>query len=240
MAQWKSAVPSREEQRDLKRSVIMREAAAAFRRFGFHNVSLDEVAKSLQISKPTLYTYFPTKQQLLFECHSLALDLGDASIDYASREGRTGLDRVVKMLDHYVRQLTGEMGEMTVLTDLHALTPEDRETIRKRRDGFDRVLRAWVREGMADGSIHKGDPTLTVMVFMGAVNWLHAWFSHGGPRGGDEIAEHFSRIFGRGIAADRPGGSGRGAPAGKPRRSARAAAGTSAAGAKSARLKRVK
>lgn len=211
MARWKSAVPSREDQRDLKRSLIMREAAAAFRRFGFHNVSLDEVTKSLEISKPTLYTYFPTKEQLLFECHSLALDLGDRSVEHANRVGRNGLDRIVQMLDHYVRQLTGDAGAMTVLTDLHALTPEHRDEIRKRRDRFDRVLRRWVQEGIDDGSIHPGDPALTVMVFMGAVNWLHAWFSHAGPRSGDEVAEHFSRIFGRGLAAEPAGRGDRGA-----------------------------
>lgn len=221
MARWKSAVPSREDQRDLKRSLIMREAAAAFRRFGFHNVSLDEVTKSLEISKPTLYTYFPTKEQLLFDCHSLALDLGDQSVEHASRIGKNGLDRIVQMLDHYVRQLTGEAGAMTVLTDLHALTPEHRDAIRKRRDRFDRVLRRWVKEGIEDGSIHPGDPALTVMVFMGAVNWLHAWFSREGPRGGDEIAEHFSRIFGRGLAAGPAGRGDRGGAPGKPERVSR-------------------
>ena len=240
MARWKSAVPSREEQRDLKRSVIMREAAAAFRRFGFHNVSLDEVARSLQISKPTLYTYVPTQQQLLFECHALALDLGDASVEHASRVGRSGRDRIVKMLDHYVRQLTGELGEMTVLTDLHALMPEHRDAILKRRDGFDRILRGWVSEGIADGSMHPGDPALTVMVFMGAVNWVHAWFSQDGPRGGDEVAEHFSRIFERGLAAGRTGRGDRASPAGDTVRSARVVPEPAARKRSATRLKRVK
>lgn len=210
MARWKSAVPSREEQRDLKRAALLREAARAFAKYGFHNVSLDEVARGLQISKPTLYTYYRTKQDLLFACHSLALDLGDQSMAYADEHGGTGLEKIVLLIRHYVCQLTSDLGEMTVLTDLHALLPEHRDEIRLRRDGFDRQLRQWVEQGVGDGSIAPYDPTIAVACFMGAINWLHAWYSPTGPRTGDEIAAIFSGIFGKGLSADGPEGRGAG------------------------------
>ncbi len=196
---WRSAVPSREEQHALKRRAVVTEAGRAFGRFGFHNTSLDDVARALHISKPTFYRYFKNKQALLFECHTLALDLGEESVAFAQRNGATGLDKVLLMIRHYVAVYASELGAVGIVTDFHALAPEHRRIVQKRRDRFDRILRGFVSEGIADGSIPPCDPRMVVSCFMGAINWVPVWFSSAGPRSGEELAEAFARIFATGL-----------------------------------------
>src|ERR1700745_1159419 len=61
---------SRERLRDreLKRDAVIRAAAREFNRKGYHNTSLDDIARRLEVTKPTVYYYITSKEQLLFEC----------------------------------------------------------------------------------------------------------------------------------------------------------------------------
>jgi AcrR family transcriptional regulator len=57
----------------LKREAVIRAAAQAFRQRGYHNTSLDDLAASLRVTKPTLYLYVPNKEAILFECFKAGL-----------------------------------------------------------------------------------------------------------------------------------------------------------------------
>src|SRR6202047_2544195 len=61
---------SRERRRDreLKRDAVIRAAAREFNRRGYHNTSLDDIAARLEVTKPTVYYYVTSKEQLLFQC----------------------------------------------------------------------------------------------------------------------------------------------------------------------------
>src|SRR6202008_2553502 len=75
MAHWKNASQTNDEISRLKRDAIIREAARIFSRDGFHNASLDDVARVLDVSKGTLYNYVRDKQEILFELVALEKDL---------------------------------------------------------------------------------------------------------------------------------------------------------------------
>src|SRR5690606_17722441 len=74
MATWKNAVPEAKAQFDRKREVLIREAAASFNRRGYYGTSLTEIAKKLGVTKAALYTYVPSKEELLYYCHDSAMD----------------------------------------------------------------------------------------------------------------------------------------------------------------------
>ena len=52
-----------------RRIDILKSAAAAFRRRGFHGASVDEIASALEMTKGNLYYYFKNKEEILFACH---------------------------------------------------------------------------------------------------------------------------------------------------------------------------
>jgi AcrR family transcriptional regulator len=65
----------------LKREAVIVAAAHAFRQRGYHNTSLDDLAASLKVTKPTLYLYVPNKEAILFECFRAGLAQIQASLD---------------------------------------------------------------------------------------------------------------------------------------------------------------
>ena len=57
-----------------RRIEILKSAAAAFRRRGYHGASVDEIASALEMTKGNLYYYFKNKEEILFACHEYSLD----------------------------------------------------------------------------------------------------------------------------------------------------------------------
>jgi TetR/AcrR family transcriptional regulator len=201
MARWNDAVLTRDEQYRLKRQAVIREAGRAFSREGFHGTSLEDIAKTLNVTKAALYHYVKGKHEILFECHKLAHDLGEEALDGATKEGKTGLEQLTLFLSSYIETLTGEFGSCVVLTDVDSLQADDRKAIIARRDKFDTRFRAIIADGIEDGSISNCDPKLADLLIMGAVNWIPKWFSPDGDRSGREIAEGFVSILVSGLSA---------------------------------------
>lgn len=200
-AAWKNVVLSRDQQFALKRAALLREAGRAFSAQGYHDTSLDDVAKTLGVTKAALYYYVKNKQEILFECHMQAQDLGDTALEYSEQNGRTGREKILLLARKYIELITGEMGSFAVLGEFDALDAENRTIIARRRDKFDRHFRRLVSDGIADGSIRTVDPKLTVFFFMGAINWMTRWFRPDGPLPGEEIAQHFADLLDKAISS---------------------------------------
>src|ERR1700742_4541028 len=64
---WRAS-RERQHDREVKREAVIRAAAHAFNHKGYHNTSLDDIAAALDVTKPTVYYYVTSKEQLLFEC----------------------------------------------------------------------------------------------------------------------------------------------------------------------------
>src|SRR3974390_1950895 len=59
---------------DATRVEILKSAAAAFRRLGFHGATVEQIASALHMKKGNLYYYFRNKEEILFACHQYSLD----------------------------------------------------------------------------------------------------------------------------------------------------------------------
>ncbi len=199
-ARWKSALPSQEEQYQLKRLALIREAGKAFSRKGFHNTSMDEVAATLNVTKPALYYYIKTKQEILYECHNYAIDLGEQARQIAWATSDKPLERLQILLKTYIELLTGTFGSHAVLTEpISSLEPAYRAKIVARLREFDQIFQSLLLDAIAEGSIPPIDHRLAIGFFMGAVNNITRWYSPEGRRSGPEIAEAFVNFIVHGL-----------------------------------------
>jgi AcrR family transcriptional regulator len=198
---WNVSIVDRAEEVRRKRRAVIVAAARAFGHRGFHNVSLDEVAVALNVSKPTLYNYFKSKHELLYECYNLALDFGDEVIREVQALDGTGLEKLTTFIKRYIAMLTERLGPAAVFYEFYSMRPNDREKIQRRRRGFDKIFRQLVSEGIADGSIASCDPKLAVFWFMGSITGITRWFDPNGELSGEEIANAFVAFIKNGLAA---------------------------------------
>ncbi|MBB5048077.1 AcrR family transcriptional regulator [Rhodopseudomonas rhenobacensis] len=189
MPRWENGFQTIEEIQRYKRYAVIREAARIMSRRGFHHTSLDEVAKVLGISKGTLYNYVEDKQEILFECHNIALDLGEYAAQVASEAGGRGIDKLRLLLRCYIIWMYGQAGIGGITFDVNALRPDDRSAVIKRRDAMDANLVALLEESAADGSIRSCDTKIAVFGIMSAVNGISTWFSPDGRLTIDQVAD---------------------------------------------------
>jgi TetR/AcrR family transcriptional regulator len=200
MSMWKNVVPAAEQQRQSKREALLHEAAAAFNKQGFHGTSLNDIAKKLGVTKAALYTYVPSKEDLLYFCHDWAMDGAFESLEHARGAGGTGLEKLRNTLQHYLEQMLMEGGAFVVLLEENALKPAHAKAIIKRRDEFEVALRSFVTEGIADGSIVPCNEKIAVFLALGALNWVRKWYSPEGAWSAQLIAESLTQMIERGLA----------------------------------------
>ena len=206
MAVWKNVVPAASAQYDRKREVLLREAAASFNRRGYHGTSLAEIAKKLGVTKAALYTYVPSKEDLLYYCHDSAMDTAMESLQKAREEGADGLQKLSITLRRYLELMLGEEGGYVVLLEENAMKPVHMRAIVKRRDQFELGLRALVEEGITDGSIVACNAKLAVFMAMGALNWSRKWYRPNGEWTGPQIAFALTQMLERSLSG-KPGAS---------------------------------
>jgi AcrR family transcriptional regulator len=197
-----SSAFDRDDQRNRKREAVLRAAASAFNRRGYANTSLDDIAATLGVSKPTLYQYFGSKQEILYRCHQLALDQGDQGIALAEVALGRGLDKLFIYLQTYMRGFFGEIGAGPVLADVDSLTPANRKKVVERRSRISAATTRFIAQGVKDGSIINCDPKLASLFALSVVNWMAYWYREDGPNTPDEIMSTFMVLFRRGLASE--------------------------------------
>jgi AcrR family transcriptional regulator len=202
----------RDAQRQLKRDAVLRVAASSFNRKGFANTSMDDVAKTLGISKPTLYQYFERKEDILYECHELSMRHAEACLAIATDSEGSGLEKLLLFFRGYIGGLLGELGSCPVLTNVDSLSPDRREEVVERRAQISAAARAFITTGIEDGSVVHCSPALGALFTLGAVNWIPLWYREDGASTPDEIVEAFMGFL-RASLTSAPHNGGTGQPA---------------------------
>ena len=187
----------RDRQFSAKRKSVILAAAQAFRRQGYHNTNMAAIADALDLTRPALYYYVKNKEEILFESHLIAYDAMDDILARPRGANQSGLDQLYDVFYAFVLLLT-ESG-VSLLTDVGSLTGAWKSDVLKRRALIEDQVAKLVKRGQKDGSIRQSDPRMMVFFFMGALNWLNAWYDASGNMSGPEIAESFAQQMKNGL-----------------------------------------
>lgn len=178
----------RKRERGHKRDAVLAAAVKSFNEIGFHATSLDDVAASLNVTKPTIYYYFATKDEILFECVQRGLESIRIAAEAVEAVNGTGLERLSALMRDYAVIMTRDFGMCVIRTADHELSPESRQKFRALKREIDQTIRRVVEAGMADGSIAEADVRLTTFAVTGALNWIAKWYDPSGELTAEEIA----------------------------------------------------
>ena len=186
-----------------KREAILATAAQLFLEKSYARTSLNDVAERLSITKPAIYHYFRSKEQILVECYRLGTALIGETLDQIAAHCGTGIEKVAAFISSYANVMTVNFGRCVMRLDEGDLSGDARAEIRASKRKIDRRLRSFVQEGIDDGSIAPCDPKLAAFSIAGALNWICMWYEPGGPLSPEEIATQFARTLTQGLARER-------------------------------------
>jgi AcrR family transcriptional regulator len=196
---------TRRRARDEKREAVLRTAVALFLEQGYHRTTLNDVAERLNVTKPALYNYFRSKDEILFECWAIGNERVDDCITEIAAGGGTGLAKLRKLIVRYAEVMTTDYGKSLVRFDVRDLTEHNRKVVNTAKRKIDRAFRAYITDGIADGTIGPCDPKLAAFAVAGSLNWIGHWFQPGGLMTAGAIAEQFAIRLTDGMATTSTG-----------------------------------
>jgi AcrR family transcriptional regulator len=195
---WRAS-RERAREREVKREAVIRAAAHAFNRKGYHNTSLDDIAAALEVTKPTVYYYVQNKEQLLFECFVAGVEQIRAAFREVKQLEVPARERLNAVLRHYGEAVASEFGWCMVRAEEQDLSPSMSSHIKALKSEIDQGIRRLIREGIQDGSIHPCDPKMTAFALAGALNWIAHWYRENQSMTGAQIADAFVTVFENGL-----------------------------------------
>ncbi len=187
-----------------KRDAVLRTAARLFNENGFHATSLDDVAERLNVTKPTLYYYVKSKDEILFDCVHAGLDLVRAGIAEAGRSGGSALDKLRACMRAYADVVTQDFGMCVIRVGEDPLPLARRRKLRQLKAQIDLEFRKLIEQGIAEGSLEPCDPKLAAFMLAGALSWIGRWYRPDGELTPDELAERCIAMLLNGVVRRAP------------------------------------
>lgn len=179
----------------LKRDRIVSAAVDLFYRQGYAGTTLDEVAKALGMTKPFIYQYFGSKNDLLAEICSRAIrHANDALNRLLSQQGSPG-DKLFAIVREFILSVLNNQANAVIYSrEETELAPKDRELIRQLRRDFDRRVVALLEEGVGRGEFAIADVRVASFAIASMVGWAPVWFRAGGRLTKEEAADRMAAL----------------------------------------------
>jgi len=184
---------------EARRLDILRAAARVFRRLGVSATGMREIAEEADLSPGNLYYYFSGKDEILQFCQERTLERLQGAVKTARAIPGSWAGRLRSVLSAHVHCTLDELEGATAHLEIEALPEDMRSGVVRKRDAYERAVRALVADGVKAGEFAPADPALVTRAMLGAVNWTARWYRHDGPQSVAEIADSLSDYLVRGL-----------------------------------------
>lgn len=181
---------------DAQRRRVLSQSAAIFSRRGFRATSMNEIAAAVGLSKPTLYHYFRSKEELLVRIYSDVLDesleMGRETVAAAP----TPFDAIHDLIASRVAYTCHNQALLKVcFEEEHELPARLSAEVLNRRHAFeDLFLDALHAHLEQHPEVPIGmTPKVYVNMCLGAANWCYKWYRPEGPATPEELGRQIAR-----------------------------------------------
>ncbi len=159
---------------------------------------MNDVAAALKLSKGGLYHHFQSKDEILYNIMSHAMDITEGRVINVVRR----IDGVEERLRTLIRLhiqvvLSPEDREITVmLHENHPLSPALRRKINGRKKDYLHFVENLVAEVQRKrNSPSPVTPRAAAFALVGMINWIYQWYKPDGPLTGEAIVQQYTDIF---------------------------------------------
>jgi AcrR family transcriptional regulator len=173
---------SRKNQHEIKLQTILSEAARLFNFQGTRATTLGDIARSIGLTKTSLYYYARNKEELVYKCYLASCDAGDEIMAESEQDAETGLD----CLNNFVRIFFSRWDDIdqgrrpytAMMIEIPTLADQQRKDIEARVETHFNTILGFVQRGIDDGSLAACSPIPTAQAFLAIVHWSYVWYGN--------------------------------------------------------------
>lgn len=185
-----------------RRAHVIETAALMFHEKGYEATTIQDIADAVGLLKGSLYYYFASKEDLLFEVlqevHQAALEAVFEAIE-PEHDPLQVIRAFVETLAQFNADNKVKMG--ILLHDFRALSEERQSVIVHERDRYDSILRQSISDGQQQAVICPDvDPKLATFAIMGMINMVSQWYVPTGGVSSPYIGSFFASLVVRALA----------------------------------------
>ncbi len=184
----------------MTRDDILDAAAQVFRQKGFHGASMNDIAEAVSLQKASLYHHVSSKQEILLALLDRALEMLIEYIGEIAGRSIPADKKLREMIRGYLNSLADNPDLTSVLLFEHRSLDKKTHTRHvPQRDKFEGLWRDVLNEGVRTKLFVCPDVNLAVRGLMGTMNWTLTWYSPGGGKPIDEIADGYADLLFKGL-----------------------------------------
>ena len=181
------------------RARIHRTAAELFARNGYHATGIAELSDAVQLGRGALYYHIGSKESLLFEISSGAINQLIPVAQGILLSNVTPTEKVHVLARELMRNIAELRAEWTVFfREFPALTGERRTQVMQARESYEAIWWKILDEGASTRDFIPVD-SVVVKGLLGMFNYSYLWFNPTGDLTPDDIADRFSEVLLNGI-----------------------------------------
>ncbi len=202
--------------RELVENQIYEHAARLFAERGFAGTSFQDIADAVGLTRPALYYYVKSKEELLAKL--VAQITQDAAAEMASIARRRDLDPAAKLhliVKSSVRRQGLHAARFLLLIRSEAALPSDVASTHEA--GRRSVLKSFARvidQGIDEGVFRPVEARVAALGILGMNNWVAWWFQPGGRDDIESVADQLADMAVAAVRNQEGGRVGDGGPAG--------------------------
>ena len=184
-----------------RRAEIVRVAAQFFDQEGYHRASMGRLATELGMAKATVYHYFGSKEEILYEIHQEFILILIEAQRARLGKGMPPSQQLLECMSDIMGLMESHRGHVRVFFEHHReLEGERKGAIRAQRRQYQSMVKDILSEGSNQGEFHVDDVRLTALAVFGMCNWAYQWFQVEGPMTTQEAATYLWETLMQGLA----------------------------------------
>lgn len=158
--------PRHDENAKPKKDIVLETATRLFIKEGYKNISMDDVAKACNVTKATIYYYYPTKGDLYTSALLAMMDRIRLSILHILEQPIVFKERLEQLIEiHLSATVDIDMKNFMREATINLSKSQLKEVLASENNMYKTIEQAMQRE-MEQGTIRKGNATFFAHAFM--------------------------------------------------------------------------
>lgn len=186
---------------ELSRESILREAVAIFSEKGYRATSLEDVAARLGVTRPSIYYYYKSKQEILLQAHLEAADTIFKTAYEIIERPLTVKEKFIKLIENHIIDIAKNAKLVGIFYEEEKELSKTDVRVKELREKRSRYIERFgnlYREGVAQGIFQNTNPKITVLTILGACSWVYRWYREDGELSPETIAKQMAKSLASG------------------------------------------